>query len=222
MMEPQMSATSTTQSSGVTPPTVRLRPGRKVLMPMPAATGASTTWRVESSRPLASTGTRAPARSEAKSGVAIGAARVETAVMATLRATSAPAISVTRLLAVPPGHEATRMTPTASGGGSAQSTAMAYPSSGMMVYWQANPRKTCLGFLNTRLKSLSSRVIPMQSIVTANAGVMRSGVIHSSAEGFRYPTMPPAATHKGNKFVRNKSTLETKLSGDLFPLDSGI
>ena len=112
----------------------------------PIATGASTTCRVESSSPEASTGTSDPARSDVRSGVITGAAHVETVVMSTERATSACAIRVTRFEAVPPGHAETRMRPTASGTGSAKTFAIVQPSNGIRVNWQANPRKTCFGF----------------------------------------------------------------------------
>ena len=59
------------------------------------------TCRVESTRPPAATGTSDPANTEVSSGVMIGAAHVLTVVIKTDRATSAFAIKVTRLLAVP-------------------------------------------------------------------------------------------------------------------------
>mmetsp|Transcript_68934 Transcript_68934/g.164433 ORF Transcript_68934/g.164433 Transcript_68934/m.164433 type:complete len:281 (+) Transcript_68934:356-1198(+) len=206
MTDPQMSATNITQSSGVTPETDLDRPGSLVLISSPSATGASTTWRVERRRPDASTGTSEPASSDVISGVMIGAAHVDTVVISTDSATSACAIKVTRLEAVPPGHAETRISPTASGTGSANSFAMLHPRSGINVNWHAKPRKTSRGFFSTRLKSLNSRVMPMKSMVEASAAVMYSPLSHLSISGWNIPTPAPARTQNGKRFVSREIT----------------
>ena len=66
------------------------------------------TWRVETNRALASTGTMAPTKVLVSSGVMTTAAKVLTVVIMTLSATSALAKKVTTLLAVPPGQLATK------------------------------------------------------------------------------------------------------------------
>jgi hypothetical protein len=257
--------------------------------------GGRRTWRVDATRPSASTGTSDPASADVSAGVMNGAARVDAVVIITLSATSAFAISVTRFDAVPPGQHATRMTPTARGGESPKIRPMARPRRGMMVNWQMNPRKTwgwedsfrkpsevesekakggarqgralhlvvrrilnrhsihafacvcvcvresafllvqrvgacmgcacacaawlllggaatCLGLSITRLKSSTSRVMPMKSIVMASATVILPALSHASAAGLVKPRHAAARTQAGNRLVRAAKILTTLAS----------
>ena len=77
-------------------------------------TGATTTCKVLKSNPQKDTSTYVPANQLVSVGVINTAPRVEHIVIETERATSAQAIKVTTLLAVPPGQQATRINPTAN------------------------------------------------------------------------------------------------------------
>ena len=65
---------------------------------------------------------------------------------------------------VPPGHEPTRITPTASSAGSWNANASTNANTGMMTNWDRMPTMTAFGFVNTTLKSDSLRVMPMPNI----------------------------------------------------------
>lgn len=114
-----MIATNSTHSGGATGSSLSVTRGANVLSSIPHATGNSTTRRVPVKSSQPSNGTAAPVSLAARSGVITLASTVEHAVMATLSATSALAISVTRFEAVPPGQHPTRIVPAANlwGGG---------------------------------------------------------------------------------------------------------
>ena len=60
-------------------------------------------------------------------------------VITTDKATSPLAISVTTLLAVPPGQQPTKIRPTANGVGSCNTMAMAAAKVGITRNWEINP-----------------------------------------------------------------------------------
>lgn len=94
----------------------------------------------------------------------MGAMMVVHAVMPTDSATSPFARYVMTLELVPPGHEPTRITPTASSGGSWNTIVSRNASTGMITNCARMPTMTAFGFVNTTLKSASLRVMPMPNI----------------------------------------------------------
>lgn len=81
------------------------------------ATGKIITFKVLRSNPTEFTSTRFPAKYKVKSGVNATDSKVEMEVRVTDSATSAFAINVKTFDAVPPGQQATRISPTANGVG---------------------------------------------------------------------------------------------------------
>lgn len=81
------------------------------------ATGKMITFKVLSRSPTEFTSTRFPARYKVRRGVRRTESKVEIEVRVTDNATSALAINVKTLDAVPPGQQATRISPTAKGVG---------------------------------------------------------------------------------------------------------
>jgi hypothetical protein len=73
-------------------------------------------------------------------GVSSTAVRVLTVVITTERATSARAIRLTTLLAVPPGQQPTRIGPTARGGSNRSPQAKAAARAGITANWAITPR----------------------------------------------------------------------------------
>ena len=120
----------------------------------------------------ASTGTRAPISQAESAGVSTAAAIVETAVIVTESGTSALARKAITLDAVPPGQQATRISPAPISAGSANAITIAYPNAGMTVYCKINPAATCPGFFRTRLKSAVVRLSPVKNIMSARAILM--------------------------------------------------
>lgn len=108
----------------------------------------------------------------------MAAAAVEHAVMATESATSAPAISVTKFDAVPPGQQPTKMRPAAKAGGKPKILALAHAMAGMMENCARNPRSRLIGA--TPRKSCSERVDPMQTMVAPSAASMSGPWNHDS------------------------------------------
>lgn len=92
MMLPQTSAIRMTLASGVAGSTNSTAAGANRLRHKPAATGSTTTCRVETSRPSVSISTSLPANTCVNSGVSTTAASVEQVVIVTERATSARAM----------------------------------------------------------------------------------------------------------------------------------
>ena len=128
--------------------------------------GTSTTCTMDRNISTTFTSTVWPANSRTSSGVTIGAMMVVHAVMPTDSATSPFARYVMTLELVPPGHEPTRITPTASSGGSWNTIVSRNASTGMMTNCARMPTMTAFGFVNTTLKSASLRVMPMPNITT--------------------------------------------------------
>mmetsp|Transcript_26465 Transcript_26465/g.63142 ORF Transcript_26465/g.63142 Transcript_26465/m.63142 type:complete len:218 (+) Transcript_26465:324-977(+) len=85
--------------------------GTRVLQPTPKKMGAKTTWKVETTIPMASTGTTAPKTTLQINGVMTMQPKVVEVVMRTLRATSPPAIKVQRFDAWPPLMDPTKTRP---------------------------------------------------------------------------------------------------------------
>ena len=110
-----------------------------------------------------------PASSSTSNGVTTGARTVVHAVMPTDSATSPRARYVMTLELVPPGHEPTSITPTASSGGSWNTTVSRNASTGMMTNCARTPVTTALGLVNTTLKSASLSVMPMPNITTPSS-----------------------------------------------------
>ena len=92
MMLAQTSAIVITLTSGATGSTARTTRGSQRLIATPAATGSTTTCKVEKKSPQASTSTSRPASSFVSSGVRITAPSVVQVVITTERATSARAM----------------------------------------------------------------------------------------------------------------------------------
>ena len=91
---------------------------------------------------------------------------MEAIVIPTESATSPPAIYVITLLAVPPGQQPTRITPSASSVGSFKIIQRVQAISGMIVYCDTNPISTSFGLENTTLKSSIRIVSPIPNIAT--------------------------------------------------------
>jgi hypothetical protein len=97
---------------------------------------------VDSTKSEAFTATYDPASQLVSSGVMTTAATVETAVMRTESATSAPAMSVTKLDAVPPGAQPTRISPAANSGPRPRARETAAAVRGITVYCTRKPNPT--------------------------------------------------------------------------------
>mmetsp|Transcript_2982 Transcript_2982/g.7252 ORF Transcript_2982/g.7252 Transcript_2982/m.7252 type:complete len:247 (-) Transcript_2982:323-1063(-) len=122
-----------TPTTGQAGSTVRQNFGAAVLSATPRTMGTRTTWSEEMATPMASTGTMAPSRSLASSGVMTMVPSVVDVVMTTLRATSPRAMYVHRFDAWPPLMEPTRTRPAISGIESWNSLPMVSPRSGIIT-----------------------------------------------------------------------------------------
>ena len=91
MMLEQISAITSTETSGNAACVRRTRRGAQRLTITPMITGSTTTWNVLKNKPHASTFTSVPASHEVRSGVMNTAARVEHSVITTERQTLARA-----------------------------------------------------------------------------------------------------------------------------------
>lgn len=128
------------------------------------------------------------------------AAVVLHSVISTLKATSAPAMRVTKLLAVPPGAHPTKMSPADNSGLNFKAREIVYAMVGIMENCAKKPTSTSVGDFPILLKSLSVKVMPMVSIVAAKAGVTY-GLNHRKAFGWANPITDAAMVHKGKLFV---------------------
>lgn len=108
---PHINATKSTLAKGVHLETHLHSSGMYSFSITPNATGANTILAHAMHNALPLTGTALPTMSFVNSGVKAEANTVLQVVSNTLRATSAPAISVTRLDAVPPGQHPTSTNP---------------------------------------------------------------------------------------------------------------
>jgi hypothetical protein len=150
----------------------------------PSATGASTTLAHAAHNAIPLTGTASPTMSIVSIGVIALARIVLHAVRSTLNATSAPAMSVTRFDAVPPGLHPTRTNPRnrclpifkpddGSRYGRSSVRPMRHAERGMSAYWHSTP----MGMDDRRVrdetmvvKSVRSRVMPVPSITLYGGG----------------------------------------------------
>ena len=198
MMLAHTSAIVTTLTKGAIGSTRRTTPGSHRLTPIPATTGRTTTWSVERNSPIASTSTSLPARSFVSSGVRITAASVVQVVMITESATSARARYVTTFDAVPPGQQATRISPTAKGVSSPRAVATPKPANGMMRNWPKNPATTAPGRDATRRKSSIESVSPIPSMITARPTTIMSPRNQVNSPGCTSASPQATSTHAGN------------------------
>ena len=139
-------ATSTTEEKGVKREADLDIFGNLSLRYIPTATGNRTTLEVPRKRARELTFIADPHISLVRAGVRTVARTVLAAVIMTLRATSAPAIRATRLEAVPPGEQPTRVRPRKRLGGREKILEEARAERGMTRNWQITPKATVLGF----------------------------------------------------------------------------
>ena len=139
---PHISDTITTLMKGENAEVLLDNAGHFLFNTMPRIIGRSTTFVVDSrsASPLISTSTL-PHKTLVRIGVRNEARTVDVAVRRTLSATSAFAMSETRLLAVPPGQQPTRASPRKCCGDSWKTLPVKYALSGMKKNWQPTPSK---------------------------------------------------------------------------------
>ena len=144
-----------------------------------------------------------PQISLVNSGVSTLASTVDEAVIKTDSATSAPAISETRLEAVPPGEQPTRVRPRKRFGASPNRRDDKAAPSGIAVNCVSTPNATARGFEATRRKSAVVRVMPMPTIMRPRANVMVDGEDENQVKdvGRSMPRMAEDNTQKGKRDV---------------------
>ena len=98
------------------------------------------------------------------SGVMIGAARVEHAVIVTDSATLPFARYVITFDEIPPGLAPSNTMPNINSGGSPKANEMLHPKKGITENCNTNPTKTAIGILRTRTKSATVNVAPIPNI----------------------------------------------------------
>mmetsp|Transcript_14188 Transcript_14188/g.30793 ORF Transcript_14188/g.30793 Transcript_14188/m.30793 type:complete len:395 (+) Transcript_14188:375-1559(+) len=224
---PQIKATRTTDAKGVNLDNVLANFGALAFNIIPNVTGSKTTRAVASQSAMPLTSTALPTNSLTRRGVTPDASMVEHAVSSTERATSAPAIKETRLLAVPPGLHPTRVNPRNSAGPRTGSKCskrvrpMAKAVRGMIMNWQSTPAGTDVGLsTKTSVKSFFSKVIPVPSMTVASMTDIRlPPLTHVSAAGARRPTIADRRTKNGNPDVRSDRMESTLL---LLLVDAGV
>ena len=118
--------------------------------------------------------------------------------MTTERATSARAMEVTTFEAVPPGQQATRISPTASGGSRPSTVATDQPAAGMIRNCATNPVTMASGRVATRVKSPTDSVIPMPSMITARAATIALPRNQAKKLGSANASPHAASTQSGN------------------------
>ena len=121
--------------------------------------------RMESIMATKSIGTRRPASTFIRNGVARGDTNVEQEVIVTESATLPRARYVIRFEATPPGQEPIRITPAATSGSKPNNMAILKPASGMTVNCRSIPSSTGHGMVNTRAKSFVLSVVPMPNMM---------------------------------------------------------
>ena len=122
-------------------------------------------------------------------------------VITTDKATSPLAISVTTLLAVPPGQQPTRIKPTAKGAGSCNNTAMAAAKLGITRNWAATPRITARGCRLTRRKSRGVRPRPIPNMITPKPMVISGPRNQTNKGGCSNASRDPSSVQSGNSVV---------------------
>lgn len=174
-----------TETNGKMSMTRRTMTGKADLIMAPLINGARTIIAALLNNAKGETGTRAPARSCMRRGIAKTLHIVETRVSKTERATSARAIRQTRLLATPPGQTPTRMRPTVKGGGREKRRDRNKERKGMIVYWERAPRRIWWGVRRMDRKEEGEIVRPMPSMMRESVGKMRGGVNQRKVGGRR-------------------------------------
>src|SRR5690606_2876247 len=102
----------------------------------------------------------------------MGASKVVTDVMATDKAKSPRAKKVMTFDAVPPGQQPTKITPTATSGGSASTVANTQASAGIIMNCPKTPINTVMGRRNTSAKSALDKVSPIPNIISPSKGTI--------------------------------------------------
>ena len=165
--------------------------GARALTSIPKSTGNKTTRAVAVHNVHPEMAIVLPTSSFTNRGVAIEANIVEQDVSNTERATSALAMSETRLDAVPPGEQPTRHNPKnkelpcAAEEGSSNVFPMVKAVMGMIRNWHNTPTGTAArSFFRTTAKSSFVSVKPVPHITRANIIVIRSPLfVQSKREG---------------------------------------
>ena len=107
--------------------------------------------------------------------------------------------------AVPPGQQATRMSPSASPVSKPKARASDQPISGMMANWAITPNPMSFGARITPAKSLKRRVSPMPSMITPSPTSM-CGRNQSQASGSSHAQRHPSTSHAGNHEVSSEKS----------------
>jgi hypothetical protein len=123
---------------------------------------------------------------------------VDAIVRLTERATFAFAKKTTTFEAVPPGHDATKINPTAISLGKLIDHAKKAPQAGMIRNCETTPIPINFGSFHTLQKSVNSKVIPMPSIIIPNPTPIASLPYHRKYDGSYSERMPTITAHKGN------------------------
>mmetsp|Transcript_7729 Transcript_7729/g.15901 ORF Transcript_7729/g.15901 Transcript_7729/m.15901 type:complete len:199 (+) Transcript_7729:457-1053(+) len=172
---PQIKATNTTLAKGVKREMRFANLGARALTNMPNSTGIKTTRAVAVHKVHPEMAMVLPTRSFTKSGVATEAKTVEQDVSSTERATSALAMSETKLEAVPPGEHPTRHNPRnkALPCSADELSSKVRPTvndvMGIMRNWHSTPTGTdARSFFSTTVKSSFVSVNPVPHMTKAN------------------------------------------------------
>jgi hypothetical protein len=126
---------------------------------------------------------------------------VEIRVRVTERATSARAINANTLDAVPPGQDATKMSPLDVAGSKCKKWAIANPESGIIVYCSTTPIAMGMGLDSTLAKSSEVSVIPIESIISPKNLEIKSDFNQVKISGFDRPIPTEIHIHTGKNIV---------------------
>src|SRR5690625_4349241 len=173
---------------------------------MPKTIGIKTICMIDTNMLPADTGSHLLASNNVNAGVNIGASNVDTAVTETDSAVFPFARKVITFDAVPPGPLPTKMTPTATSGGSSNTVAKPKASNGMIVNCASTPMKTLLGTLKTDLKSFNVSVKPMPNMITPSKRDT-CGAIQENPPGNKKLKMANKITQIANVFPAKLLTL---------------
>ena len=149
-MPPTIQITNIIAIKGSTEPIAEAARGNMRLSIVPAITGNNTIATILRSRFHRSISTYAPANSPVNTGVNAIAARVESIVIVTDKATLPRARYATIFDAVPPGQHATRINPTAKPCSSPMICAIVQPLNGMTMNCRPTPIATARGNWRSR------------------------------------------------------------------------
>jgi hypothetical protein len=126
---------------------------------------------------------------------------VDNKVRVTESATSARAIKANTLDAVPPGQDATKISPLAVAGSKCKKCAIANPERGIIVNCSTTPIAMGMGLDNTLLKSSDVSVIPIESIISPKNLEIKSDFNHAKISGFDKPIPTEIHIHTGKNIV---------------------